>query len=191
MTKSVYLFSTKLRMFLSEIPLLLLLTVAIIYNDRAEGLLKLWPLIIAVSGIIIFIFLYFFRAVAISYEEIRSVGLFSSKEMRSVEKDRTIVLTVRSKNRLRVELFGKDEKPAFDWMKDADREPIEINLFNEKAVGSTKSVQRVLRFFGVPKEEFDEILKTDGFEKEYTLVRVTTETVNEEKKVKIRILQTV
>ena len=59
--KSTFLFCTKLRMFLSEIPLLVLLIAAIIYTDKVKGLLGLWPLIIIVAAFMIFIVLFFFR----------------------------------------------------------------------------------------------------------------------------------
>ncbi len=176
-------------MFLSEIPLALLLTISIIYNDSVKGLLRLWPLIIALCGLMIFIFLYFFRMISISYEEIRAIGVFSSKDSVSIEKDKTVVLTQRSKSRLKVELFGVDEKPGFDWIK--DEEPREINLFNEKAVGGKGSIIRVLLFFGVTAEDAEAIFENEVFEKEYELVKVSSEIVNNERKVNIRLLQTV
>ncbi len=191
MIKKTYLFCTKLRMFLSEIPLSVLLTLSIIYNNEVDGLLKLWPLIIALSCFMIFIFIYFFRLISISTEEIRAHGLFSSKESRTIEKDKTIVLTVRSKNRLRVELFGKDSKPMFDWIKEEDAEPEFVNLFSEKAVGGIGSVKKVLAYFGVDAKDCDRIFASEPFEKEYSLVKITTDTVNEEKKISIKLLQTV
>ncbi len=193
MTKKKYLFCTKLRMFLSEIPLAFLLSLCIIYNNEVGGLLKLWPLIIADSAFMIFIVLYFFRAISISTEEIRAIGLFSSKDCRTVEKDKTIVFTIRSRHRLRVELFGKDMRPAFDWLKNENEEevPKEVNLFSEKAVGGKASVTKMLKFFGTPEEDIERIFAEETFEKDYDTVRISSEIVNEEKKVKIRFLKTV
>ena len=76
--KSVFLFSTKLKVFLIEIPPTVLLVPAIIYNNNVKTLMKLYPLIIALLGIIIFSAVYFFRAVKITNEEIRCVGPFST-----------------------------------------------------------------------------------------------------------------
>ena len=177
-------------MFLSIIPLSLLLTVSIIYNDRITGPFKLYPLIIALSLFIIFIFVYFFRAIGISTEEIRAIGLFSSKEFATVKKDRTISFTIRSKNRLRVELFGKDDTPAFDWMKDGDYGENDIRLFSERAVGNEKSIKRLLRYFGIPEEDYENIFSEELFEKEYPDLKVFTEKVNEDKKISVLFLKT-
>ena len=177
-------------MFFSVIPLGFMLLISIINNNRVSGLLKLYPLIIALSLFIIFIFVYFFRAIGISTEEVRAIGLFSSKEIATVKKDRRITFTIRSKNRLRVELFGKDEKPAFDWMKEGDFGKNEVRLFSERAVGNARSIKKLLRYFSVPEEDLDAILGEEPFEKEYPDLKVFTETVNEEKKISILFLKT-
>ncbi len=190
MTKTKYLFCTKMRMFLSEIPLAVLLAFAIRYNGSNEGPFKLWPLIIAVSGFMIFIAVYFFRAISISEEEIRAIGRFSSRYCCTINKGKTLIFTLRKKRKLRVELFGIDERPAFDWVKE-DEEPVEINLFSERAIGSRRSVEKMLAFFGVDRDDFEAIFLNESFEKDYDLVKVTTEIVNEEKKVKLKFLKTV
>lgn len=178
-------------MFLGVIPLGILLTVSIIYNDRVDGFLKLWPLICALSLFILFIFVYFFRAVSISTEEVRAIGLFSSKEIATVKRGRRLVFTIRSKKRLRVELFGKEDKPAFDWMKKGDYGENEIRLFSEKAVGSERSIKRILAYLQVPCEDFKGIFSEDTFEKEYRDIKIYTETEAEEKKISILFLCTI
>ena len=78
--KKISLLSTALPMYLTELPVIYLLYVAIKYNKNVEGPFKLYPLILGLIGIAIFIFIYLFRVVVISYDTIKSIGPFSSKE---------------------------------------------------------------------------------------------------------------
>ena len=77
--KSIYILSTKLLIYLMELPLIALLILAIAYNDHADGVFKFYPMqIVSILGMI-FIFLYFLRFVKISTDEVRCKGIFSSK----------------------------------------------------------------------------------------------------------------
>jgi hypothetical protein len=55
MKRKLYLFCTKPVMYLTELPMIILLAIAIAFNDTAGGLLKLYPLIITSIGVIVFI----------------------------------------------------------------------------------------------------------------------------------------
>ena len=164
-------------MYLTELPLIALLALAITLNDNAKGAVKLYPLIIAVSGIIIFIVVFLFRMVVISTDEIRAVGLYSSRDKAIINKGKTIILTLRESGRLIVTLFGNDgERPSLDWASRDDYVPIDINLFKEKVEGRTLSCKRVLRFFGTPREDIPDIISGDFPEREYDGFTVRSET---------------
>ena len=191
MNKAIYFFCTKLRMFLSVIPLGFMLAVCIIYNDELKTPIKLYPLIIALSLFILFIFVYFFRMVSVSTEEIRAIGLYSSKEVCIVQKGRTVVFTVRSKNRLRIELFGKEDSPVFDWMKEGDFGNDDIRLFSERAIGGQRSVGRFLKYLNISSEDIEKVFSEEDIRCEYRDYEITTSVVNEEKKVSIFFINTI
>ena len=52
------------------------------------------------------------------------------------------------------------------------------------------AVKRVLRYFEVSTDDFDELLSFDGREKVYENVSVHTEVINEFRTVKIKLLKT-
>ena len=86
--KKIFIFGTKLRMFLCELPLIFIMAVSIYFNPDMKTPGKLYPLIIAMAAGIIFMFIYLFRGVSISGEKIKSVGLFSSRDSIVVEKNK-------------------------------------------------------------------------------------------------------
>lgn len=190
--KSVYIFCTKWYVFLTELPLFGLLAASIAYNKHAEGLLKLYPLITALSLGIIFYFLYFFRMISISYDEIRYIGLFSSKDRAVINKDKTVILSFHSLHKIKVRLFGSDGKaPSLDWAQNSDNfTPVDYFLFRGKAVGGFNVATRVLKYFSVPAEDCQAFIKGDHTA-EYENVLVTSATVNGNKEIRIKITKTV
>lgn len=188
--KKTFLFCTKFTLYLIELPLILLLTLAIIFNNSVESPLGLIPLIVALAIFIVFVFVYFFRLVIISGEEIRVVGVYSSKDRATINEGKTIVLTMKRHGRILCELYGVDDAPSLDWVSKEDFEDLEINLFRAKAVGTMLAVKRVLRYFEVSTDDFDELLSFDGREKVYENVSVHTEVINEFRTVKIKLLKT-
>ena len=54
----VFLLSTRMRMYLTEIPIIALMAAAIHFNGTADGWAKLYPLIIACGAGIVFIYIY-------------------------------------------------------------------------------------------------------------------------------------
>ena len=165
--KSVIIIGTKWQMYLTELPIIALLAVAIYFNKSAEGTVKLYPLIFACSAAVIFIFIYLMRAVIITNERVRSFGPFSSKESSIINEGKTLVLTTRPHTKLKIELFGYDSAPTFDWMQNGQQELPYLNLYRDTAVGGSGTVRRVLKHFGVPKEDIDEVLSAKGFTREY------------------------
>ena len=162
--KKLLFFSTKPFLFWVELPPAIFLVPAIIYNSSVEGLMKLYPLIFALSATIIFFALYIYKAVSISYEEIRCIGLFSSKDRAVIKQDRALVITLLKKNRIKLELFGKnnDGDSSYAWLKDDD--PAEINLFREKINGSTRTAKKILRYFKVDESQIKNLFENDAFE---------------------------
>ncbi|MBQ8879833.1 MAG: hypothetical protein IJY69_03205 [Clostridia bacterium] len=157
--KSIILLSTKAAMYLTEIPIIFLMWAAIYFNSGAEGLLKLYPLIIACGAIIIFIFIYLLRAVVIGYEEVRSFGPFSSKDRAVISKGKILSLTLKRRRKIKVELFGYDDAPMLDWAKDQGARY--ANLYRDVAVGGMSAVRRVLSFFGFDKEQICSIIESE------------------------------
>ena len=186
--KRIFLLSTRLYIFLIELPLVFLLTLAIIFNGRADGLLKLYPLIVTLSLAIIFIFLYFFRGIKIKYDEIKDVGLFSKRDKVVLNKDKTLIITVLQHKKLKIELFGFDGKAGLDWLK--DEEPKEIYLYRGKAIGGKSTPERILRFFEVSEEDLEKILIAERFSNKYQYVSVESSVKNEMREIRIRFEET-
>lgn len=190
--KFVFLFCTKLRVYLTELPVILLLAIAIHYNDGSDELFKLYPLQIFLGLVILFILVYFFRAITITYDEIRYHGLFSSRDSAVINKDKTLIITMKPARRLTVELFGNDGKlPALDWLKDSEAPPVDIFLFRGKAVGGKRTVSSVLKYFGVPAEDISEVFSKDGYTREYDDVILDVEKKEDICIFKIKMKETV
>ena len=190
--KFVFLFCSKLRVYLTELPVVLLLAVAIHYNDGSDALFKLYPLQIFLVLAILFILVYFFRAITITYDEIRYHGLFSSRDSAVINKDKTLIITMKPGRRLAVELFGNDGKlPALDWLKDDDTPPVDIFLFRGKAVGGERSVRSVLKYFGVAEQDLGAVFTEDSFSAEYDDVSLSVEKKEDIRIFKIKMKETI
>jgi len=189
--KKTYISATPPLMLLTTLPLIAVLVLSIIFNDSVDKIPKLYPLIIVSALGIIFTLIYLLRFIVISNEEIKMVGLFSSKDKSIINKNKTLILTVREKGRLIVTLYGNDgARPALDWAQGEDYEPIDINLFREKAEGKERSAKRVLKYFDVPKEDIDEIFRSDSFKKDYDSFTVSLEKGEDFRAVKIKFTKT-
>ncbi len=190
--KKISLFCTGPLMYLTELPVIYLFYLSVKHNSGVETPFKLYPLIIALIGVGIFMFIYLYRTIDISADAIKSKGPYSSKESALINEGKTLSLTLLPKGKIKVELFGSDEPaPDFDWAKTEERENIEINLFRERAYGGEGSVRRVLRFFEIPDGDIDCALKTDGFLKSYECLDLSSDTVNEAKRISIKFTKTV
>ena len=179
-----FLFGTKLRFFWVVIPMAALLAVAIVYNGKAEGLLKFYPLIIFLAGAIIFSLIYFFRLVGLGFDEVRTAGLFSSRERVMINEGKELIVTLLPKRKLQFEIFGNDGVLAeLDWLSlDEDGKIPDINLFRAKSIGGKRAVRSILKFYGVPsKDDAAAIIKGDAsYEDE--LVRISSK----ESEIKLR-----
>lgn len=156
--KKVFLFSSRLTVYLTEIPVLALLAFVISVHDTAPSVVKYYPLEIFLGAVAILIVLYFFRAVTITKDEIRALGLFSSRDKVTIEEGKTLVFTLASKKRMTVALYeSSDGTPSLPWAADVASE---INLFRARTRGNQKAVRRALILFGVSKEEAEAVLNT-------------------------------
>ena len=151
--KGIFLFCTKLKVYLIEMPLIIMMCMAIHYNSNSTELFKFYPLIIMLGLGIAFIAVYFFRGVYITTDEISDVGIFSSRESELLKKDMTLALTLRTKGRLNVDIWAHSDEPAFDWMKKEDDLTRDVRIYHTVALGGKKTVARILSLFGV-----DEVL---------------------------------
>lgn len=188
--KSIFLFCTKLKVYLIELPLIILFALAVAYNDGAKSLVKLYPLQAILLFGMIFIFIYFFRMIKINNEEIKNVGLFGRKERALINKDKRLVLTLRKRKKLLVELWGVDEPPALDWIDPAEYKDKEVNLFRGSVTSKNSSAKKILSYFGVDKNDFNYIFSNVDFSKEYELVSLCVECREENRTVSIKFKET-
>ena len=192
MKKRLSLFCTEWYMYLCELPVIYLLHLCIKYNDNVDVPVKLYPLIIALICGAVFMFIYLYRVIDISYAEIKAIGPFSSKEKALVNEGKTLTLTLLKRGRIRVELSGICEQPpALDWAKNEDYENVEINLFRDRAVGGKSAIKRALAFFDVPNSDIDAALTREKFENRYKFIDLYVENRDDIREIKIKFTKTV
>ena len=162
--KKINIFATKLGMFITILPIAFLLVVSIINNPSVETPGKLYPLIIGCIFGIAMITVYLWRSVRITLEEVRSIGPFSSKDRVILKKDRTLSLTLRPKNKLRIEVYGRDDAPGYDWLKADENEYADVNLYRDTAIGGQNAVKRVLWLCGIEGDEAKNILEAKEYD---------------------------
>ena len=190
--KKAYISATPPLMLLTLVPLIAVLVLSIIFNDSVDTVQKLYPLIIASAAGIIFTAIYLLRFVVISTEEIKMVGFFSSRDKAIINKNKTLILTLRAKGRLIVTLYGNDgARPALDWTQGEDYVPIDINLFREKVEGRERSAKAILKYFDIPSEDISAMLESDSFGKEYESFDASAEKNENCRIIKIKFTETI
>ena len=189
--KKIFLFSTRITYYWVLLPLIAVFILCLAFNNHIEHYLKLYPLMALSLGGIIFSLVYYFRGVLISYEEIKDVGRFSSRDTALIHKGRTIILYREKHSRIRIILFGNDGiNPEFSWMKSTGDLPKDISLFRSHAYGGNRAIKRIMAYFGVPCDELDTFFDGD-FEKKYTNVTVTSTLEGDTRKIYIKMDRTV
>ncbi len=190
MKKKLYFPCVVLRPILISIPLALLLAAAIALNNAVDTLLKLYPLIIFSILAMIFTFVYFFRVVSLSKEEIKVIGPFSSKDCSIINEGKTLIITRRRGNRISIDLFGNNGVNAdLDWLKN-EQTVRDIYLFKSKVVGGTNSIIRILRYLGIDEADASEIAASDEYAKEYADYTVSVSSPEEMKEIRIKFTNT-
>lgn len=189
--KKIILFSTRWTMYLTELPLLFVLYFAIKYNSEVDLLVKLYPLIIALIGGAVFIFVYLFRLVEISYDMIKATGFYSSREKALITEGKTLVITMKKRRKLKIELFGCDEAPPMlDWALDEDYTNIEVNLFRDRAIGGSAQVRKILKYFDVSAEDIRCALDGEKHAAVYECFELSSEKKEDIREIKIKFTQT-
>lgn len=183
--KNVYLFCTRIAVYLTELPVLILLWSAMKFNSESEEVFKLYPLIVILSFAVIFIMVYFFRLISVSRDEVRYIGAFSSRDRAFITEGKTLVLTLRRHRQIRIELYeDAASEPAFEWMKAEDVVHRDICIFRGRAIGGRGSVQDVLELFSVPQNLTKDIACANGgYEDEN--IAVLSEAIDEDIRIKI------
>ena len=191
--KKIYLFCTRLRVYLIELPVIILFMITLHYNDASDELMKLYPLLIFLAASIVFIFVYFFRAISISFDEIRYHGLYSSRDHAEINKGKELIFTLYEKRRIRVELFGNDGKPPeLSWIKDdGTYTPVDIYLFRGKAIGGKRKMVSVLKYFGVEENDIDLVFNSESFSAEYEYVSLKSEFSEDKTVIRLKMKETV
>ena len=185
--KSIFLFCTRLYIFLIEIPPMVLLALTISIHEKSEEVWGFYPLEIFLGLAILFIMVYFFRAVTITYDEIRMHGVFSSKDKLLFKKGHTLVIGILPKKKLRLEVYGNlGGDKVYDWLSADEGQNHEISLFRERAVGNEKTVASILSYFGVTEEALEGAFDREGeiFKDEF--IEVSTERRNELFEVRVK-----
>lgn len=188
--KKIYLISTEPWVYLTEIPIIAMLMVAIRYNDDATNDLKFYPLILFLLSFALFIVVFFFRVVALDMKSIEYIGPFSSKDNAEIKEKRTLVLTIANKTKTKIELFADAaEEATFDWMKADDVIHREICIFRGKILGKSTSAKQVLKYFNIPTTLINNVLCKDS-EFENDFLKLTSVHTPEKKEIKIHFLKT-
>ena len=191
--KKIFLFCTRLRMYWVLLPIAALLGACIAYNEHADNLLKFYPLIILSIAAIIFIFIYFFRVISVSYDEIRYIGLFTSRDSAMINEGKTIIVErVGRAKKFAISLFGNDGVVAdLDWLKSTGDAPRDISLFRGKATGGDAAIRRLLLYFGASKELSETILRGIEATADCELTSIEHTVTDEKSTIKIHINKTV
>ena len=183
--KKIYLFCTEPWLYITELPVIIMLSVAIRYNELSPDKLKYYPLIIFLILFASFIFIYFFRVISVSNSEIAYIGPFSSKDSAEITKDRTLVISIAPHTRTKIELFGDaGEEAAFDWMKAEDVIHRDICLFSGKVIGKKMSAKSILRYFSINEDDINKALIT-SFDFENDILKLTSINTKELHEIKI------
>ncbi len=172
--KKIFLFSTKPLFYTVLIPPIFLLIIAINYNSSVKTLMKLYPLIVLCSAVILFTLIFFFRGVTLSIDEVKQIGLFSERSRIDIKAKRTLVLTKLGRGKLQIELYGSNTEgdTSYAWLK--NEEPTEINLFRARALGSDGSIKRILRSYAIPSDAITEAIENDEYSASYRHARIST-----------------
>ena len=178
------------RPFWVALPLAFLLVVSIRMNPEVDTPGRLYPLMIFSAAAIIFTFVFYFRPVILSRDEIKSIGPFSSRDKAVINKGKTLILTERDRGMLSIDLYGNDGTNAdLDWLKGEDTAH-DTYLFKSKVLGGISTMKSILLFFGSDERSADDILAADSKEIELYGMIVTATTADEKKEIRIKFTET-
>lgn len=202
--KSIHFFCTRLRYFWIEIPLVAMLAISIYFNNLAKyaedqtawnsmGVFKLYPFIILCAAAAVFVLLYFFRMVSLSFQQVKDIRIFGDKDDAVIEEGRYLLLTKKKGHTTELSLHCIDTEPALAWARrEPNEEPLVVRLFHRKLVGYHRPCRRILKYYGCKSADIERIFACDGFSSEYEKVGVSSYTNDSgEKTIRIDIRVTV
>ena len=190
--KPIYIFATRLRAFWVLIPMIVILYCSMIFNNDSDMVMKLYPLIIFSSACIIFTFIYLFRAIEISYSEIRYIGHFSSRDSAEIVAGRTLTLELMKGGKIAIRLYGKEGyNPDIKWLESDDSDDADICVFRGKAYIGRIAAEKILAYFGVDSEDIDTFIDSSAEAKTYESVTVCSSMENDNRLIKIKIDKTI
>lgn len=158
--KKVFLYSWKVGFFIIEFFLISFLSLIIFVDSTAKERLLI-PLSCLVSLLVIFVAVYFFKGISISYSKVNCVGIFSTRYSAILKDERTLTFTLLGFKIMRVEVFGynTDGDASYPWLK--EDAPTVINLFRADTTGNKKTVKKLLTYFEADESAIDAILAND------------------------------
>ena len=187
--KKKYLFCTKIWFYLTEIPLMFILYITSYYNFNSDKPWQFLPIMLITLAVIIYIGIYFFRMISVSYSEIRYHGLFSSHDSAIINKDKTLIIEMRKKGKLGVYLYGNDGTPAlFDGLK--GEKYVDIYLFRGKAIGGKRAVKGILSYFEICDNDISAVFNEDIYTKEYDTLTLSAEKKEDIREIRIKFNKT-
>ena len=195
--KPIYIYASRLRAFWVLVPMTVVLVLSLAFNGDVDGALKLYPLIVFTVGAIIFTFVFHFRFIAISYQEIKYIGRFTSRDSATVNEGKTLVIELMEKNRVSIRLYGNEGyNPEIKWLTNENGEHGDICLFRGKAYGNGKYgreliAMRILDYLGVSAKHIDDILSDETYSATYENVSVRCLCENGNRQIRIRFDKTV
>lgn len=190
--KPMYIFASRLRSFWVLVPITIVLWLSVHFNKAADGLYKLYPLIIFSAIAIIFAIVYLFRAIEISYAEIKYIGRFSSRDSATINEGKTIVIDLLPKKKVSIQLYGNEGyNPEIKWLQNDEGEVEDICLFRGKSYGGRNDAARILLYFGVDANDVDAFLTSDKEPVDYENVTVASLTYLEHRQIRIQMNTTI
>ena len=165
--KKTYIYATPIWLYLTELPIIFVLTLAIIHNPSAVGMAKLYPLISLCGLALVFINLYLFRMVRISMAEVRDIGRFSPRDNGKLAAGSSIRIIPTRHGRVKIQVYGDAGLPELDWMRDQTTDPGVICMYRGRAEGGSRAVKKALKHFHIPEADIENIIDTDDFHGEY------------------------
>ena len=138
----------------------------------------------------VFIGIYFFRYITVSFDEVRYHGLFSSRDSAMINKDKTLIITMKPHYKLGIHLWGNDGRPPlYDALRGEGS--IDIYLFRGKTVGGRRTVRRVLRYFEIPEMDIAKILTEEKHSVSTVDIDLTSEHLEDIREIRLKFKRTV
>lgn len=165
MKKFLFFPNTIFRPIIVSFPLVFLFVMAIRLNPAVDSPGKLYPLIIFSGLAVIFTFVFFFRPVILSRDEIKSIGPFSSQDKAIINDGKTLIITERKGGLVSIDLYGNDGINAdLDWLKN-EAVAHDTYLFKSRVLGGVAAMKRILLLYGIDNDLTDAIIACDNTEK--------------------------